>query len=73
MKFTKFLLKQASKILGFLIVKHCGFHKLCRHIRAVFGACSFSFMEYPSHFIVLMAGGTILSLLLFVEGFLGLR
>ena len=70
MEIYKIFVKASVKILGFLIVKalFVDSHKLCRHIRAVFRRLFlFLFMEYLSHFIVLMAGGTILSLLLFVK------
>ncbi|HEY8443810.1 MAG TPA: hypothetical protein VIL24_03325, partial [Clostridia bacterium] len=74
-KFTKFLLKQASKILGFLIVRL--YLWIPTSFAVIFALCSalvpFSFMKYLSHFIVLMAGGTILSLLLFVRRLFGLK
>jgi hypothetical protein len=74
-KFTKFLLKQISKFLGLLIVKLYLWIPIS--FAVIFALCSalvpFSFAKYLSHFIVLVAGGTILSLLLLVRKLFGLK
>ncbi|HEY8424270.1 MAG TPA: hypothetical protein VIL23_05910 [Clostridia bacterium] len=68
-KFIKFLVKTASKILGFLIVKLYLWIPISFAVIFAFASAAvpFSFLEYLPHFIVLVAGGTVLSMLLFVR------
>ncbi|HEY8443850.1 MAG TPA: hypothetical protein VIL24_03530 [Clostridia bacterium] len=74
-KFTKFVFKLASKILGFLIVKLYLWIPL--GFAAIFAICSaavpFSFLKYMPHFIVIVSSGLVLSMLLFVRKLLGLK
>ena len=74
-KFTKFILKKLSKLLGLLIVKLYLWIPIS--FAVIFALCSalvpFSFLEYMPHFIVLIACGTILGLLLFVKKLFGLK